>query len=82
MKNVIILKCKYLPTRKFSSSTNGPAIATITTIKGLKADTNKGPLMRTDHATSVNITPVANTPCTYVKLLLNNFGLLTAVLHV
>lgn len=73
-------ECKYLPKYQFSSSTNGPARATITTIKGLKAETNKGPLMCTHHATIVNNTPVANNPCTYVKIVLKNFILVNVII--
>ena len=37
-------------------------MATKTSIRGLKTETNKGPLMRTHHAIKVTISPEPTTP--------------------
>jgi hypothetical protein len=52
----------YLPTVMYSSSTNDAMKATSTSNRGLKADTYKGPFMRTHQANRTKHTPDANIP--------------------
>lgn len=51
----------------YSSSTIVPARATSTSSRGLKADTKKGPFMRTQYANRIKHTPDAKIPCNTKK---------------
>ena len=48
----------------FSSKIVDPAKATTTSIRGLKTETNNGPLMRTHHEITATITPETTIPYT------------------
>lgn len=47
----------------YSFSKNDPAKATIKSVRGLKADTNRAPFKRTHHANRAKHVPEANIPC-------------------
>ena len=47
----------------YSFSMNDPAKATIKSVRGLKADTNRGPFKHTHHANRAKHVPEASMPC-------------------
>lgn len=60
--------CIYLPKYRFSSNIKEPAMATSTSIRGLKAEVYSGPLIPTHHAMTITIIPEATIPCKNTKL--------------
>ena len=61
----------YLPRCNFSLSTREPAMATRTNMRGLKTDTNNGPLNLTHQAVNTTAIPEATTP--YISKLLQHY---------
>jgi len=59
---------RYLPRYSFSANSNDPAMATNTSMRGLKIATNNGPLMAKHHEISIPIKPEPTTPYIHNQL--------------